>query len=74
MGRQLIPVKPEQSTGLVTYGKPRVADETVRVHPLAKTGIGVLPLIGGIVMLMGVGLVLTLGGRRRRTNRGRHMA
>ena len=70
---QLIPVKPEQSTGLVTYGKPRVADETVRVHPLAKTGIGVLPLIGGIVMLMGVGLVLTLGGRRRRTNRGRHL-
>ena len=43
------------------------------VHPLAKTGIGVLPLIGGIVILMGVGLVLTLGGRRR-TNRGRHMA
>ena len=70
---QLIPVKPEQPTGPVTYGKPRVADETVRVHPLAKTGIGVLPLIGGIVMLMGVGLVLTLGGRRR-TNRGRHMA
>ena len=70
---QLIPVKPEQSTGPVTYGKPRVADETVRVHPLAKTGIGVLPLIGGIVILMGVGLVLTLGGRRR-TNRGRHMA
>ena len=63
----------EQPTGPVTYGKPRVADETVRVHPLAKTGIGVLPLIGGIVILMGVGLVLTLGGRRR-TNRGRHMA
>lgn len=71
---QLIPVKPEQPTGPVTYGKPRVAGETVRVHPLAKTGIGVLPLIGGIVILMGAGLALTLGGRRRRTNRGRHMA
>lgn len=71
---QLIPVKPEQPTGPVTYGKPRVAGETVRVHPLAKTGIGVLPLIGGILILMGAGLALTLGGRRRRTNRGRHMA
>lgn len=70
---QLIPVKPEQPTGPVTYGKPRVAGETVRVHPLAKTGIGVLPLIGGILILMGAGLALTLGGRRRRTNRGRHM-
>lgn len=71
---QLIPVKSEQPTGPVTYGKPRVAGETVRVHPLAKTGIGVLPLIGGILILMGAGLALTLGGRRRRTNRGRHMA
>lgn len=71
---QLIPVKPEQPTGPITYGKPRVAGETVRVHPLAKTGIGVLPLIGGILILMGAGLALTLGGRRRRTNRGRHMA
>lgn len=71
---QLVPVKPEQPTGPVTYGKPRVAGETVRVHPLAKTGIGVLPLIGGILILMGAGLALTLGGRRRRTNRGRHMA
>ena len=71
---QLIPVKPEQPTGPVTYGKPRVAGETVRVHPLAKTGIGVLPLIGGILILMCAGLALTLGGRRRRTNRGRHMA
>lgn len=71
---QLIPVKPEQPTGPVTYGKPRVAGETVRVHPLAKTGIGVLPLIGGILILMGAGLALTLGGRRHRTNRGRHMA
>lgn len=70
---QLIPVKPEQPTGPVTYGKPRVPDETVSVHPLAKTGVGVLPLIGGAVMLMGAGLALTLG-ERRRTNRGRHMA
>ena len=69
---QLIPVKPEQPTGPVTYGKPRVPDETVSVHPLAKTGVGVLPLIGGAVMLMGAGLALTLG-ERRRTNRGRHM-
>lgn len=70
---QLIPVRPEQPTGPVTYGKPRVPDETVSVHPLAKTGVGVLPLIGGAVMLMGAGLALTLG-ERRRTNRGRHMA
>ena len=81
---QLIPVKPEQPTGPdsdkpdkpttpVTYGKPRVPDETVSVHPLAKTGVGALPLIGGAVMLMGAGLALTLG-ERRRTNRGRHMA
>lgn len=69
---QLIPVRPEQPTGPVTYGKPRVPDETVSVHPLAKTGVGVLPLIGGAVMLMGAGLALTLG-ERRRTNRGRHM-
>lgn len=80
---QLIPVKPEQPTGPdsdkpdkpttpVTYGKPRVPDETVSVHPLAKTGVGALPLIGGAVMLMGAGLALTLG-ERRRTNRGRHM-
>lgn len=69
---QLIPVRPEQPTGTVTYGKPRVPDETVSVHPLAKTGVGVLPLIGGAVMLMGAGLALTLG-ERRRTNRGRHM-
>lgn len=81
---QLIPVKPEQPTGPdsdkpdkpttpVTYGKPRVPDETVSVHPLAKTGVGALPLIGGAVMLMSAGLALTLG-ERRRTNRGRHMA
>lgn len=80
---RLIPVRPEQPTGpdsdkpdkptgTVTYGKPRVPDETVSVHPLAKTGVGVLPLIGGAVMLMGAGLALTLG-ERRRTNRGRHM-
>lgn len=69
---QLIPVRPEQPTGPVTYGKPRVPDETVSVHPLAKTGVGALPLIGGAVMLMGAGLALTLG-ERRRTNRGRHM-
>ena len=80
---RLIPVRPEQPTGpdsdkpdkptgTVTYGKPRVPDETVSVHPLAKTGVGALPLIGGAVMLMGAGLALTLG-ERRRTNRGRHM-
>lgn len=83
---QLIPVKPEQPTGPdsdkpnkpttpVTYGKPRVPDETVSVHPLASTGVGADLFAGLGLLLLGAGTVMGLAGaKRRRRMIGRHSA
>lgn len=83
---QLIPVKPEQPTGPdsdkpnkpttpVTYGKPRVPDETVSVHPLASTGVGADLFAGLGLLLLGAGTVMGLAGaKRRRRMIGRHGA
>ena len=83
---QLIPVKPEQPTGPdsdkpnkpttpVTYGKPRVPDETVSVHPLASTGVGADLFAGLGLLLLGAGTVMCLAGaKRRRRMIGRHSA
>lgn len=83
---QLIPVKPEQPTGPdsdkpnkpttpVTYGKPRVPDETVSVHPLASTGVGADLFAGLGLLLLGAGTVMGLAGaKRRRRMTGRHSA
>lgn len=83
---RLIPVRPEQPTGpdsdkpdkptgTVTYGKPRVPDETVSVHPLASTGVGADLFAGLGLLLLGAGTVMGLAGaKRRRRMIGRHSA
>lgn len=59
----------------VSYGKPRVPDETVTVKakPLAKTGIAIGGALGALLLTGLAGSIAFLSGRRRRTL-GRHAA
>ncbi|MBT1164827.1 hypothetical protein [Bifidobacterium felsineum] len=57
--------RPEKPTGDITYGKPRVPGETVVVHPLAETGVGMGPILGVTLLAGLLGLGFTLIGRRR---------
>ena len=59
----------------VSYGKPRVPDETVTVkaRPLAKTGIAIGGALGALLLTGLAGTAAFLSGRRRRTL-GRHAA
>lgn len=59
----------------VSYGKPRVPDETVTVKakPLAKTGIAIGGALGALLLTGLAGGIAFLSGRRRRTL-GRHAA
>ena len=53
----------------VSYGKPRVPDETVTVKakPLAKTGIAIGGALGALLLTGLAGGLAFLSGRRRRT-------
>lgn len=76
---QLVPTKsdsdkPTKPESPVTYGKPRVPGETVKVKPLAKTGVGVGGFAGLALLLAGAGTVMGLTGGKRRRAYGRHIA
>ena len=61
------PSKPEGEKE-ITYGKPRVPDETVTVKPLAKTGVigSAVIVLAGMLMLVAAGAALTANAFRRR--------
>ncbi|MBT1161816.1 hypothetical protein [Bifidobacterium sp. SO1] len=65
--------RPTGDVKTITYGRPRVPDETVIVQPLAKTGVTFGGAIGlaGVILAVGAGLT-AMTGRRRREPHGRH--
>lgn len=79
---RLIPAKdkdkPTDQVKTITYGQPRVPDETVKVAPLAKTGVsigGVIGLFGALLLVSGGSMLLSNMTRRRRyAGHGAHRA
>ncbi|MCT6836067.1 MAG: hypothetical protein M3036_00245, partial [Bifidobacteriales bacterium] len=51
---------------LVSYGKPRMANESVHVGLLASTGSSVVKCLVAVILLAGIGLGVILLSRKQR--------